>query len=278
MLGAKAGEGGELALRRAAFRSMSFLAGVQARAQVQTFIMAPSADGTSVDGVSVHGFVDLTRVRPDAPVVIGAARATDQEGRPVTVRGEEPVDGPLAEGELMPLLKEFCSVPLPRFRRNPGERGFVENELVEGPVGRTGAITFMTGIMVREMGALDEPTMELGVRVRTPTAVLLMDVLVKRGMLPDRDGRVGVYSDLFGHALMRGENRERYRLASTHSMERLGRGTGAAHSADVPRYSRMLEHVLGRVGWNGDDFEVHRARIEFPFARTSVLVEFDMGK
>ncbi len=280
MLGAKAGEGGEVALRRSAFRSMSFLAGVQAMAQVQTFILAPSTDGKAIDGVSVNGFVDLTRVRPDAPVVIGKAMATDHDGRVVGSLREEPVDGPLAEGECVPLLKEFCSTPLPRFRRNPGERGFVENELAEGPVGRMGAIPFMAATVVRGVGVArrtgDQTTMDVVARVRTPAALLVCDVLVKKGMLPGDEGRVGVYSDLFGHALLRGDGRERYKLASVHRMERLGEGLSAAHSPDVPRYVRMLEHVLRRLGERGEEFEVHRVRIEYPFSPTSVMVTFDL--
>jgi hypothetical protein len=282
MLGGKSGEAAELALRRSAYRSMSFLAGVQAEAQLQTFIMAPSADGKMVDGVSVNGFVGLTRVRPGAPVVIGRAMRTDDRGAVLSSGKEEPIEEPRDETEVVSLLHEFCSMPLPKFRRQPGERGFVENELEEGPVGRTGAITFMAGTIVRGVGnryrSADQTTMDVVARVRTPSALLVCDVLVKRGLVLPESQRAGVYGDLFGLALLRWAGRERYRLASVHRVEHLGTGPASAHTPDIPRYTRMLEYVFGRIGWNGEEFDVYRTRIEFPFSPTSVMVSFDLAE
>jgi hypothetical protein len=256
---------------------------VQARVQLQTFIFAPGAAGPDVfDGVSLNGFVELTRVRPDAPVVIGRPMATDDQGRVLKAREDEPVDAPADDDDSpVPLLREFCSSPLPRFRRVVGERGFAENELVEGPVGRTGAITLMAGSVIRSLASRyrDEhnASMDLVARLRTPASVLICDVLAHEEVFGPSTPRSMVYSDLFGDALRRGPGaRERYRLATTPRVEHLGKGPDTAQTPDIPRYPRMLRHVLDRMGWDGDRFDVYRVRIEHPFTPASVVVSFDL--
>jgi hypothetical protein len=281
MLGSRSGEAGELALRRAAFRSMSYLAGVQAQAQFQTFMFAPSSsDPAILDGVSLNGFVELRRMRPDAPVVIGRAMATDDKGKIVSPAGDVSLDGPLADGEFVPLLRDFCSRPLPTFRRVQGERGFVENELAPGPIGKIGATSFGAGSVIRSLASryrdADNANMDLVARVRTPAAVLVCDVLAHEEVFGDAVPRLAVYSDLFGSALMRGAGRERYRLPTHQSVEVLGAGPESAHSGDIPRYTSMLRHVMGRLSWDGRRFRAYRARIEYPFTPTCVVVSFDL--
>jgi hypothetical protein len=283
MLGGRAGEAGELSLRRSAFRSASFLAGVQAQVQVQTFLFAPTReDPDRFDGVSINGFVELTRVRPDAPVVIGRAMATDPSGCVIKPFKDEPIDAPApGDDNPVPLLHDFCSSPVPRFRRHAGERGFVENELAEGPVGRTGAATFFSGMVVRSMGHRhrneESRTMDLLARVRTPVAVLVYDALVHEDIFGAATAASGVYSDLFGDAFKRGpEGRERYRLPTAARAQLLGRGLGAAHTPDVPRYTRMLQHVTERLGWEAGKMLVYRVRIEYPYAPTTVAMSFGL--
>jgi hypothetical protein len=284
MLGARGGEAAELALRRGAFRAASYVAGVQAQTHLQAFILAPSAtDPNTMDGVGMKGFVDLRRMRPDAPVVVGKSMATDDAGNVLTRRETEPVDGPLPAGRHVALLEEFCSQPLPAFRRVPGERGFIEDELVEGPVGKTGSITFMAGDVLRSFaprfatGA--DRTMDMVTRVRTPAAVLVCDLLVHEALFGDVEVRASVYDDLLGDAMRRGAGgagRERYRLGSLGKVERLGRAPGAVQSPDVPRYVRMMQHVMDRLRWEAERFVVHRVRIEMPFLPTSVVMTIDL--
>jgi hypothetical protein len=243
-------------------------------------MFAPTAaDPAVVDGVSLNGFIELRRMRPDAPVVIGRAMATDDHGTIIS-SPDRPVDGPLAPSEFVPLLMEFCSAPLPRFRQVQGERGFVENELVEGPIGKTGAITFAAASVIRGLASRyrDEANanMDLVTRVRTPVAALICDVLAHEDIFGDVIPGLAVYSDLYGSALMRGEGRERYRLPGSQKVEALGKGPHSAHTQDIPRYTSMLRHVLDRLGWEPERFNVYRARIEYPFTPTSVVVSFDL--
>jgi hypothetical protein len=205
--------------------------------------------------------------------------ATDDRGVIIKPFKDEPID-PQADDDYVPLLRDFCSSPPPRFRRVQGERGFVENELVEGPVGKTGATTLMAGNVIRRLASRyrDEQntSMDLVTRVRTPTAVLVCDVLAHESIFGDTTPSAGVYSDLFGDALRRGPARDRYRISSVHTVEFLGRGPGAAHTPEIPRYARMLQHVMDRLSWDGPRFNAYRVRIEFPFTPTSLVVSFGL--
>jgi hypothetical protein len=289
MLVAKGGDsagsgsaGGEL--RRGAFRAASYLAGVQAEAQLQAFIFAPAEGGAGeagvFHGVSLNGFVNLRRMRPGAPVVIGRAMATDDRGNLLKPVNDGSIDGPLPEGEYVPLLKGFCSTPRPRFRQVQGDKGFIENELEEGPVGKTGAITFMAGTAIYAMASryrdAQNANMDLVARVRTPTEVLICDILAHEAIFGDVTPRAAVYNDLFGSVLSRGPARERYRLPPSPRVVSLGKGVESAHTPEIPRYTKMLRHVMDRLGWDGERFNVYRVRIEFPFTPTSVVASFDL--
>jgi hypothetical protein len=219
-------------------------------------------------------------MRPGAPITIGRSMATDDRGNIIKPEIDGSIDGPLPAGEYVPLLKDFCSTPLPRFRQVNGDRGFVDNELEDGPVGKTGAITFMAGSVIRNMASryrdADNANMDLVARVRTPVEALVCDVLAHEEVFGDAQARVSVFNDLFGNVLARGPGRERYQLSPTQPVPRLGRGADAVHTPEIPRYPRMVQHVMSRLGWDASRFNLYRVRVDFPFTPTSVVVSFDL--
>jgi hypothetical protein len=273
-------ESTEMGLRRAAFRSMSYFAGVQARTQLQAFVIGPSASEGRVDGVSLRALVDLRRVRAGAPVVVGRSVCTDDGGVVLPPGGLETLDDGVRPGE-MPLISGFCSKPLPRFRRVMGERGFLEDVLDEGPVGNTAAITVTSGEVLRSLAprsqAPGHERAELVTRVRTPVETLVADLLVHKDLYGPLEVGVDVYCDLAGEAMRRVAERQKYRRAVTERVERLGRGVDAAHTPDVPRYTALLRHVLGRLGWEAGSFDAYRLRMEFPFVPGSVVMVHGVG-
>lgn len=273
--GAEPDESTEIALRRAAFRSNGYFVGVQARAQVQTFIAAPSADGRMVDGVSLRSLIDLRRLRAAAPVVIGRAMCTDAGGVLLHPGGVETLDDAIRPGD-MPLIREFCSQPLPAFRRVMGERGFVEDLLGVGPVGDTGATTVTAGEVMRSVSDRrripGDELAQMVTRVRTPCEVVIADYIVHRDLYGPLAPTLNVYCDMMGEAMRRVEEKDRYRRAVSEKVEHLGGGVEAAQTPEIPRYSRLLRHVFDRLRWNAGDFEVYRVRMEFPFVPSSVVI------
>ncbi|MFG0318518.1 MAG: hypothetical protein ACF8XB_14685, partial [Planctomycetota bacterium JB042] len=134
--------------RKAAYRANSYLWGVQARLQLKTVVVAPSADPSRLDAVVLNGFVDLRRIRPKAPWRITAAYSVDDEGTVHTGFDWRPLDPDASVADPQkgpPLVREFCSPNLPDIDVLPGEAGATQYAFREGPVGRRGAATCVIG-------------------------------------------------------------------------------------------------------------------------------------
>jgi hypothetical protein len=80
-----------------------------------------------------------------------------------------------------------------------------------------------------------------------------------------------MYSDVFMRDPAEGLE-ESDRVPLHERPESLGTGTSGLAVAGVPRYPELIEFVLERLGWNGDDFETHRLTIGFPPIPCSVVM------
>lgn len=106
---------------------------------------------------------------------------------------------------------------------------------------------------------------------------MVHDVMLARGHFPSRLPTVRIYSDLDDRKLPLAE-RERYLLRLSETPVFLGSGVNVLHTPDVPRYPEMAQHVLDKLGWNADEFEVYRCRIEYPVLPSSVVLDFDLRR
>jgi hypothetical protein len=274
---------GDLAQRRSAFRANSYLWGVQAKTHLKADFLHPSGTSTEFDIASVRGFVGFRRIRADVPWVIARARCTDDDGRlrPSFVREPlEPAEDPDAPAANVPLLREFCTKPLPEIRRVDGPHGFVEDELVEGPVGNTAAINCIIGEVARRVASYyrDEHNRfgRLTARMRTPCEVLLFDQFVYEGMFGPIAPEMLVYSDLHNGPDIPLDQRARDRLPLWESVDYLGKGPAVIHTPDVPRYADMARYVFERLGWDGERFDVYRIRIQYPIIPSTVAMRHEL--
>jgi len=273
----------ELGYRKAAVRGNSYTWGVHAATQLKADFMWPGSQAGQVDIASLRGLVGFRRLRRNVPWVIARARCTDNDGetrRPFT---PTPIDRPAPESEgiaPVPLLRDFCSEPLPSFRRVAGGDGFLEDELVAGPVGIRGAVTCITGEISRNVASYfrDEHNLfgDFIVRLRTPCDTLIFDLFVHEGLFRDVRPELGVYSELAGGAPYPAGDRIRNRLSVSASVDLLGKGPGVVHSPDVPRYAEMVRYVLGKLAWDGNCLSVYRVRLQFPPIPTSVVMRYEL--
>jgi hypothetical protein len=274
----------DLVQRKAALAANSYIWGVQARTQLKTDFLFPAAEKGRLDIATVRGFVGLRRIRPNVPWVIARARIADDRGNVLRPAGREPLD-PVeddpASSHGAPLLREFCSKPLPRFRRVSGPHGFLEDELVEGDVGNTGAVTCITGEVTRSVAsyyrAEHNRIAALVVRMHTPCEALLFDVFMHEDLFGPIEPEVAVYGELQGGPPVPPvEGRERDRLALGESVEYLGKGPSVVHTPHVPRYAEMIRYALGKLGWDGERFDVYRVEMQYPIIPTSVIMMHDL--
>ncbi len=277
-------EQADLAQRKAAFTAQSYIWGVQARTQVKTDILHPSGERGLMDIASIRGFVDLRWIRPGVPWVIARMRCTDDDGQMRRKFEREPIAGsyPTEDGRsVVPLLREFCSEPLPKFRRVGGSHGFLEDEIVEGPVGNTSAVTCMTGeVSCKITSYYRNEHNQSGIyvsRLRTPCTALLFDVLIHEELFGEVDPDVRVFGDLDVEAATTPMiHRSRHRLMTCATIEDLGTGLSGAYTQHAPRYDEMLRFCLDRLGWDSRRFKLFRVYIQYPAIPSSVFVRHDL--
>lgn len=264
----------DLLHRRGAFEHLSYVFGVHARTHLRTYILWPSADGRQVDAISLVGYVDVRRIRTSVPWRITSMHSIDADGRMRTDFDRRPLDPECRPGDGLPLIRRFCSDPLPAFRTVRRVSGLVEHLLAEERLGNTGMFTCLTGEIVRaaEPRFRDEAHRQAAVmaRVRTPTASLLFDWIVHRDLYGPIRPEAGMYSDVFMRDPAELEDHDRMPLRET--PEYLGTGTTALATSGVPRYAELIEYALDQVGLQGDDFETHRLTIGYPPIPSSVVM------
>ncbi|MCK4343582.1 MAG: hypothetical protein KAY37_17860 [Phycisphaerae bacterium] len=269
-----------LAQRKSAFAANGYIWGVQATTQLKVDFLRPAAEKGRLDIATLRGFVGLRRIRPNVPWVIARARVSNDEGKLYPAFVRQPLapaeDDPTGTAEA-PLLREFCSKPLPRFRRVSGPHGFLEDELAEGEVGNTGAVTCITGEVTHSAAsyyrAEHNRWAALVVRMHTPCKALLFDLFVHEDLFGPIKPELHVYSELAGGPPIPPiEGRERDRLATLEAVEHLGKGPAAVHTPHVPRHAEMIRYALDKLGWEGERFYVYRVQMQYPVIPTSVVI------
>ncbi len=264
--------------RKGAFQHLSYLYGIQARTELRTYFLRPSADAPTYDLVSIHGYVSLRRIRESVPWRVSSVFTIDDVGTVQTQFACEPLDpeGASDPGSAgLPLLRQFSSLPMPVFRRVPRARGFHDYVLSDDRLGDAGQFTFFTGEIVRsaEPRFRDAHHQMLGVEVgaRTPCERLIVDLFMHRDMFERFAPATDLYSDVFMH-----DPTEMFqtwdRMPTHETAVPLGRGMSAVFAREVPRYRELVAFAFARAGWKSDEFDVYRLTVAYPLVRTTMRI------
>lgn len=277
MLGAwpaHADDASQLAARKMAFSGNSMLFGVQARAYMVSAFVHPSEKEGWFDTARLHCHIGFRRNRPNLSWVISRTHVADDDYRQRSGAVRECLAPPADDDDAraVPLLPEFCSQPLPQLRRRIDSAGWMLDELVEGPVGNTAALTMVTGELTRQTAPAFQTEhseqMDWGAWVTMPCEVLIFDQFIHRDVFPPSPRQVRVFANLmdpahFGDGLL---------LPISEQVVTPGRGLQVIHTPEVPRYAEMAKHVFDRLGWDAQQFELYRLRIQYPPMPTAVVV------
>ena len=108
--------------------------------------------------------------------------------------------------------------------------------------------------------------------MRTPTELLISDLIVHKDLFP------GVKRELcvFGELMTQLSRDERDRVPVPEKVEDLGPVIEGIGTADVPRYDEILKFVFERAGLKANEFEAHRVRMRYPPLPVSVLLRHEM--
>lgn len=269
----------DLQHKRAAFNAYSHIWGVQAQTQLSCFILRASVQMPSrLDVIGLRGLVGLRRLRRDVSWVVSSMRVCDDDGKTRTPISMSPLDQ-LEPDSTVPLLRDFSSHPLPRFRTVKLESGYINTLIEPTTVGNQSAVTCLFGstgnaLMARHIDEHNKIQATLSF-VRTPSEVLVHDVMVQPGTFDQTPPKVLVYGDHRGVDAF-GAGRECDLLALRETVVHLGRGPDVMHTADVPRYTDLVRYAFDHTGWDPSEFDVYRCRVEYPVMPSSVVVQFDL--
>ena len=251
------------AARKLAFQGNSATLGVQARARIGFQAVAPSpTESDRVDILAVGGLVGFRRLRANAVwSLLRTQGYTDADG-PDNMDRE-----PLSGEEHNPLVEEFCSKPLGKIRALPLGSG-MNYELCEGPVGHTAESTFVFGWITRGLGSVhgnaEGDVAEFMVSLQTPAEALVFDLLVHRDLPFHGLPSLAVYSAMQGQAPFPLSEHGRYQVVIEREVQELGRGLTGVPTPHYSRQRELMEHALGRAGWDPEEFRVLRLELAYP--------------
>jgi len=177
------------------------------------------------------------------------------------------------------VLEPFCSQPLPRFERLEMGGGFSSVVVRGDSIGNASSMTCFVGdVFRRAFGRyVDEHnrTQASQALIRTPCELLVLDVLVHRSLGWQQKPWLSVLSDHRGvDPIPLGRDCDRVSVAGR--IVYLGKGVTVGATGEVPRYEEMLRYAMQLLGWNPDEFDVYRCRIEYPIMPSSVVLHFDL--
>jgi hypothetical protein len=270
----------DLSHKRAAFRAQGHIFGIQANAQLACFIYRPSNRAPQMlDCATLRGLIGVRRFRPTARWIVARVRYTDDDGVIRRAPPREPIDPAPGPAHEVGLLTKYCSRPLPAMRYIPDGSGFMNVEAEGTSLGNQSAMTCLFGEVFREVFARyrDEHNLvqSSSALVRVPAKVLIEDVLAPAHLFSRQAPRILVYGD---HQRIDQPKpvRESDLLALRESVIYLGRGLSVLATPEVPRYEKMAGYAFDRLGWNPDEFDVYRCRVEYPVMPSTVVTQFDL--
>jgi hypothetical protein len=261
--------------RKQLFQGASYVWGAQARVNLKIGIVGPGAEPGFLDFASINGLIDFRRIREDVSWVMASRESLNDDGSEMATSASEPVDRSCAGGP--PLMPEFCSTPLPELRRITAGRCTLI-ELVEGPVGNTGALTCIFGAIQRGVPYYRTPSNELGehsAQCDIPAELLILDVFFHRRFtfaLPEPF----LYSELGAHVPYPGRGRERHRLPLHEPLRDLGESPLPLTTPEVPRYNQMVRAAFDRTGWDPGEFRGYRMKIAYPACPTALVLRYPL--
>lgn len=256
----------EMALRREAFRANTLFVGVQATAIYQMTVVLPPEPGQMPDLALVRGHFGLRRMRAGAGWLLSRTTLLQGSGPDRAHRRVRLDDttGDVAGDGGVPVVPRFCSHPLPDVARRLLANASVEDELLPGPMGGSGATDIVMG--ERVTGIPFEPIREdaATMHVRTPCELVCFDVLIHERASREPSPRLEFYTLMSGGDLPFADPHKRDLRPMPEPLEDLGRADAAPAPPGVPQYREMVHWTATRCRVEENSLRVYRVRMKFP--------------
>lgn len=263
--------------RRLAFRGSSGLCGVQARARLSLWMIAPNPEAPDrLDMVTVRGYTRVRRLRANVEWPILRTRHWNVGDR---VHADEQT--PLDEHSPahLPLLSEFCRDDVPRIESRPTNDG-LDLVVRAGPVGNTGAFDCFAGDrLIANAGRYATPEDdrgEVGTIVTTPTESIVFDVLYHRDLHTVEQAEVIVLREAMPGGVPSPATSDPRVLPIKPRLTPIPGTPPAVATTLVPRYAEMVQYAMSRAGWKASEFRGLRLEMAYPPMNSQIVVRFPL--
>lgn len=259
--------------RRELFHGGMHVWGMRAARAFRVDVLHPSSHGSSIDCLTVRGFVDLERLRFDAAWRLESPRVVDDRGRPNT---RSVIEAPVgASGDQPPfLVPGLCQGSLPPLGPGSDDRSV---DLSSAEIGRASTGTVVQAAIMRRVQPRRPKRDYSGIfqvfRLRTPSEAQEFIVGVHRDLVPEGvQPDVVVYSDLYGAPDRRVPYQLGDRLHCGASIEPLS-ARARLRVAGAPGLDGWMNEQLAVLGWSRPDVLWFRASVEYPPIPSTLVVQ-----
>lgn len=256
--------------QRNAFKANTTLFGIRAACIFQADVTSPNRQKPGfLDFAFIRSWLGLCRLRPGAAFVTASVWDYSSEVSPTPA---DPLDPESIAAFGLPLVRRFCTEPVPAFKPAKDERGRRILYVSDGPIGNTGAVDITLGECFRgQVSARATHPGESGtvfVRLHVPSEVLVHDWLIHRdltqGLWQGRAPAAELVSEMWlGEKFPAGHD-VKPRLPLHSRVQLLGPADVAPAAKGVRDHRAMHEEAVARMGWTLSDFDVYRLVIDYP--------------
>jgi hypothetical protein len=265
-----------LSQRRAAYRSMSHIWGVQTDLHYYGSIVRRSPWGESFDRLEFNVQRGIRRLRPDAEVSLFG-----YQPNPNKVPGTEQVEGAIdAQSALvygMPVLPQFSTSPLPDIQKFHVGAETIRYKTLSREIGPRGNLDYALGRFNRESPYMVDADgrrlfhMTFAYRLK-PVATAIHELIVHRPSFSNVRPEMMVFQ-YEKQPISQEEVRQSVQFPVEERLKPAGRAD-AAELVEVPQYSKLLRYGADHVGWDLSEFDVYRVRMPYPIMFSAVRIFF----
>jgi hypothetical protein len=250
--------------RKLAFRGNSGIWGVQARARLDSLILAPNLhDPSMVDVVKVSAWIDFRRIRPDIRWTLfrfGSFRDNQ------LFYNDRPIDRASDGSAASLLLTPFCTAGTSEISVSDyAGGGLKEFQLGPGIVGNKGAFTCFGAGLTEKLGSRYSPVpderADFLTAVLAPVESISIDIIAHKDLTFAHNPTFACYGM---HHVDPSTLKDDLRLPLTPETTQLGLDLPLLANPAVPEYRRAMHYVFDQLGWPREQFVGTRFALEYP--------------
>jgi hypothetical protein len=262
--------------RRAAYRAMSHIWGVQTDIHYYSNVVCRSASGPGYDCILFNAQRGIRRLRPDSEVSLYGYQRNPNKV-PGTEEAEGAIDADAARLYGMPVLPQFSTSPLPEIQRVSIGTETVRYKTLSREIGPRGNLDYALGRFNHDLPyMIDTDGRHLFHMTfaynRKPVAMALHELIVHRKSFPSIEPGLMVFQ-YEKQPISQEEVRQSVQFPIDERLTPLGRADRVG-LGDVPRYGELLRYGADHAGWDLAEFDVYRVRIPFPIMFSAVRIFF----